>query len=62
MTQKISFHDLSTMTRAQRDRLLQRTEADLSSYEEKVIPIIEAVRAEGEGGAGLHGGLHPQVP
>ena len=48
MTQKISFHDLSTMTRAQRDRLLQRTEADLSSYEEKVKPIIEAVRAEGD--------------
>ena len=48
MTKTISFHDLSTMTRAQRDRLLQRTEADLSSYEEKVKPIIEAVRTEGD--------------
>lgn len=44
----ISFHDLSTMTREQRDRLLVRTEGDLSSYEEKVKPIIEAVRTEGD--------------
>ena len=44
----ISFHDLSKMTRAARDRLLQRTESDLSSYEEKVKPIIEAVRLEGD--------------
>ncbi len=44
----ISFHDLSKMTRVQRDRLLTRTEGDLSSYEEKVKPIIAAVRAEGD--------------
>ena len=44
----ISFHDLSTMTRAERDRLLKRTEADLAQYEEKVKPIIAAVRAEGD--------------
>ncbi len=44
----ISFHDLSKMTRLERGRLLLRTEADLSSYEEKVRPIIEAVRTEGD--------------
>ena len=44
----ISFHDLSIMTREARDGLLQRTEADLSSYEDKVRPIIEAVRLEGD--------------
>jgi histidinol dehydrogenase len=44
----IRLHDLSKMTRAERDALLKRTEADLSSYEEKVKPIIEAVRTEGD--------------
>ena len=45
----ISFHDLSKMTRrAAQTSLLKRTEADLSSYEEKVKPIIEAVRTEGD--------------
>jgi histidinol dehydrogenase len=44
----ISFYDLSKMTRTERDRLLTRTEGDLSSYEEKVKPIIEAVRTEGD--------------
>ncbi len=44
----ISFHDLSKMSRDERDRLLKRTEGDLSTYEEKVKPIIEAVRLEGD--------------
>lgn len=44
----ISFFDLAKMTRAERDQLLKRTEADLSSYEEKVKPIIAAVQAEGD--------------
>ena len=44
----ISFHELSKMTLAARDRLLQRTESDLSAYEEKVKPIIAAVREEGD--------------
>ena len=44
----ISFHDLSKMTRTARDQLLKRTEADLSAYEEKVKPIIWAVRHEGD--------------
>jgi histidinol dehydrogenase len=44
----ISFFDLSTMARDERDALLKRTESDLSSYEEKVKPIIAAVRDEGD--------------
>lgn len=44
----ISFHDLSRMTRTARDQLLKRTETDLSTYEEKVKPIIHAVRHEGD--------------
>lgn len=48
MTTKISIHDLSKLARAERDRLLQRTESDLSGFEEKVKPIIEAVRTEGD--------------
>ena len=44
----ISFFDLPTMTRSERDALLKRTESDLSAYEDKVKPIIEAVRTEGD--------------
>ncbi len=44
----ISFHDLSKMTPEARNRLLQRTESDLAPYEEKVKPIIAAVRNEGD--------------
>ena len=44
----ISFYDLSKMTSDQRGRLLKRTEADLAVYEDKVKPIIEAVRTEGD--------------
>ena len=48
MTTKISIHDLSKLSIVERNRLLQRTESDLSSFEEKVKPIIEAVRTEGD--------------
>jgi histidinol dehydrogenase len=44
----ISFYDLSKMTRTARGQLLKRTEADLSEYEEKVKPIVFAVRHEGD--------------
>lgn len=44
----ISFYDLSQMTRTARDQLLKRSEADLSEFEEKVKPIIWAVRHEGD--------------
>ena len=48
MTPVPNLHDLATMTAAQRARLLQRTETDLSGYEDKVRQIIDAVRAEGD--------------
>lgn len=44
----ISFHDLSKMTRTARGQLMKRSEADLSEFEEKVKPIIHAVRHEGD--------------
>lgn len=48
MTHKINFHELAKLTPAQRAKLQQRTETDLSSFEAKVRPIIAAVRAEGD--------------
>ncbi len=48
MTRKINFIELANLTRGQRQTLQERTEADLSSFEIKVRPIIEAVRLEGD--------------
>ncbi len=48
MTLKINFHDLALLSPARRAKLQQRTETDLSSFEARVRPIIEAVRAEGD--------------
>jgi histidinol dehydrogenase len=48
MTPKINFHELAKLSAEQRARLLLRTETDLSSFETKVKPIIEAVRIEGD--------------
>jgi histidinol dehydrogenase len=48
MTQDVNFHELSQLSRAERQKLLQRTEADLSPYENKVRGIIDAVRQEGD--------------
>lgn len=48
MTKPVNFHDLSKLSPGQRQRLLQRTETDLSAYEEKVRAIIDAVRNEGD--------------
>lgn len=48
MTRAISFHDLAALSPAQRSRLLQRTESDLSPYEDKVKEIIAAVRKDGD--------------
>ena len=33
MTHHVNFHDLAKLSDAERQKLLQRTEADLSSYE-----------------------------
>ena len=48
MTPKINFHELAKLSSAERAKLHQRTETDLSAFELKVRPIIEAVRAEGD--------------
>jgi histidinol dehydrogenase len=48
MTRTINFHELPRLSPDERRRLLTRTEADLSSFEAKVRPIIEAVRNEGD--------------
>jgi histidinol dehydrogenase len=45
---KINFHELSKLSVEQRASLLTRVETDLSSFEEKVKPIIAAVKAEGD--------------
>ena len=48
MTHTINFHELSKLSPAQRASLQRRTETDLSTFEAKVKPIIEAVRVEGD--------------
>jgi len=45
----IALHDLSRLDEAGRAELLRRSEgADLSSYHDKVLPIIDAVRERGD--------------
>jgi len=48
MTRTVNFHELSRLSPAERRKLLQRTEADLSAYEEKARAIIDVVRREGD--------------
>lgn len=48
MTRPANFHVLANLTPAQRKALLTRTETDLSSFIEKVKPIVAAVKAEGD--------------
>ena len=47
MSENITFHDLSETTTIP-EVLLQRTESDLSVFFERVKPIIEKVRTEGD--------------
>jgi histidinol dehydrogenase len=44
----INFHELAKLSPEQRAALHKRTESDLSNFEIKVRPIIEAVRSEGD--------------
>src|SRR5689334_22626424 len=44
----ISFHDYGALSEAERAALLRRSEADLSAVLDRVRPIIEAVRTEGD--------------
>jgi histidinol dehydrogenase len=48
MTRTVNFHELSRLSSDERQRLLTRTEADLSAFETKVRPIIDTVRIEGD--------------
>ena len=48
MTRKINLHELAKLSAAERRKLQQRTEADLSGFESKVRPIIAAVQSEGD--------------
>ncbi|MCB1832309.1 MAG: histidinol dehydrogenase [Geminicoccaceae bacterium] len=48
MTRAVALHELARMDAAARARLLLRAEDDLGSYMEKVAPVIEAVRVEGD--------------
>lgn len=48
MQRSVNFIELANLSAQQRQRLLQRTEADLSDYEAKVRPIIAAVRSDGD--------------
>jgi histidinol dehydrogenase len=48
MSTQINFHELDKLSSAERAKLMRRTETDLSSFEGKVKPIIEAVRVEGD--------------
>lgn len=48
MTRPANFHNLAQLSPAQRKALLTRTETDLSSFVEKVRPIVAAVKAEGD--------------
>ncbi len=48
MTPKINFHELAKLNTEQRLQLQKRTEADLSAFEAKARPIVDAVRAEGD--------------
>jgi histidinol dehydrogenase len=44
----VSFHELDKLDATQRAALLRRSETDLSGFIERVKPIIEAVRTEGD--------------
>lgn len=44
----VSFYELSSMNANGYEGLLKRSESDLSFFSEKVAPIIEAVRTEGD--------------
>lgn len=44
----VSFHETKNLNEEQYSALLKRSESDLSFFSEKVKPIIEAVRTEGD--------------
>jgi histidinol dehydrogenase len=48
MTHPVAFYELAALTPAERQALLTRSEADLAPFLDKVKPIIERVRLEGD--------------
>jgi len=44
----VSFYDYASLSATEQQALLKRSEADISGFVEKVKPIIEAVRTEGD--------------
>ncbi|WP_442580859.1 histidinol dehydrogenase [Mesorhizobium sp. ASY16-5R] len=48
MQRNVSFHELAKLGPDQREALMKRSETDLSGFIDKVGPIIEAVRTEGD--------------
>jgi histidinol dehydrogenase len=62
MTKTINLHELSKLSPDERQRLLQRTEADLSAYEDKVRAIIEAVRKDGDAALARFGQEFDKAP
>ncbi len=44
----VSFYEYAALTAEEKAALLRRSETDLSSFMEKVAPILEAVRTEGD--------------
>ena len=45
---EVSFHDYAALPSDARARLMKRSEANLSPIIDKVCPIVEAVRTEGD--------------
>jgi histidinol dehydrogenase len=48
MTDPCNFRELAKLNAGEREALLRRSEADLSEFTEKIEPIIDAVRREGD--------------
>jgi len=48
MSLTVNLFELATLSKAERTRLLNRTETDLTPYESKVRTIIDAVRKDGD--------------
>lgn len=62
MTSSVAWHELGTLTAAERTDLLTRSEADLGPFLEKTRPIIEAVRAEGDEAVARFGRTFDKAP
>ena len=62
MTSHINYLVLSDLTAMERAALLRRTESDLGPFLEKVKPIIEAVRVEGDAALSRFASQFDQAP